>query len=84
MVTVHEHLYQRSKPLALGPGCRDLRPGRFDADCLATDGAGGTTFVTVGTGGHELRVVNGGDRERATSPRPAAEPRAVVGSLTSA
>ena len=64
VVNGHEHLYQRSKPLALGTGCPTVRPGRFDADCLATDGAGGTTFVTVGTGGHELRVVNGGDRER--------------------
>ena len=31
--------------------------------CLARNGAG-TTFVTVGTGGHELRAVNHSDSER--------------------
>ena len=63
VVTGHEHLYQRTRPLALGPGCPRLRPGRFTAACVAGDGAG-TSFVTVGTGGHELRVVNGSDSER--------------------
>ena len=63
VVTGHEHLYQRTRPLALGPGCPGIRPGRFTAACVASDGAG-TTFVTVGTGGHELRVVNGSDSER--------------------
>ena len=57
------------QPLALRPGCRTIRPGRFDPDCVATDGAG-TTFVTVGTGRHALRDVHGADsRARATSPR---------------
>jgi acid phosphatase type 7 len=63
VVTGHEHLYQRTRPLALGPGCPGIRPGRFTAACVARDGEG-TTFVTVGTGGHELRVVNGSDSER--------------------
>ena len=62
VVTGHEHLYQRSKPLALGPGCRGIRPGRFTAACVVGQGEG-TTFVTVGTGGHELRVVNRSDSE---------------------
>lgn len=61
VVTGHEHLYQRTKPLALGAGCRTIRPGRFDPDCVATDG---TTFVTVGTGGTGLRDVHGSDSER--------------------
>ena len=49
-------------PLALGAGCRTIRPGRYDSDCVAT--GGGTTFVTVGTGGTPLRDVHGSDSER--------------------
>jgi hypothetical protein len=63
VVSGHEHLYQRTKPLALGRGCPTVRPGRFTAECVAASEAG-TTFVTVGTGGHELRVVNASDGER--------------------
>ena len=62
VLTGHEHLYQRTRPLALGPGCATIRPGRFTRACVATDG--GTTFVTVGTGGTGLRDVHGSDRER--------------------
>jgi hypothetical protein len=62
VVTGHEHLYQRTKPIALGAGCRTIRPGRFDPDCVAT--GDGTTFVTVGTGGTGLRDVHGSDSER--------------------
>ena len=62
VVTGHEHLYQRTKPLALGAGCRSVRPGRFTPECVAT--TGGTTFVTVGTGGTGLRDVHGSDSER--------------------
>ena len=62
VLTGHEHLYQRSAPLALGAGCRTIRPGRYDHDCVAT--AAGTTFVTVGTGGTPLRDVHGSDSER--------------------
>jgi acid phosphatase type 7 len=62
VVTGHEHLYQRTKPLALGAGCRSVRPGRFTPECVAT--TGGTTFVTVGTGGTGLRDVHGSDPER--------------------
>jgi hypothetical protein len=64
VVNGHEHLYQRSRPLALGRGCETVRPGRFDADCVAGAGTRGTTFVTVGTGGQELRRVNPVDSER--------------------
>ena len=62
VVTGHEHLYQRSTSLARGRGCPTIRPGRFTPACVAADGTG-TTFVTVGTGGHELRVVHPGDGE---------------------
>ncbi len=61
-MTGHEHLYQRTKPLTLGVGCRSVHPGRFTPECVAT--RGGTTFVTVGTGGTGLRDVHGADSER--------------------
>ena len=63
VLTGHEHLYQRTQPLALGPGCPRVRPDRYVAACLAADRPG-TTFVTVGTGGHELRAVDASDPER--------------------
>ena len=62
VLTGHEHLYQRSAPLALGAGCPTIRPGTYDPHCVAT--GGGTTFVTVGTGGTPLRDVHGSDSER--------------------
>ena len=61
VLTGHEHLYQRTRPLALDAGCRTIRPGSYDAACVAT--GGGTTFVTVGTGGTPLRDVHGADSE---------------------
>ena len=76
VVTGHEHLYQRTKPLALGPGCPGIRPGVFTAACVVGGGEG-TTFITVGTGGHELRVVNPSDSEQryfATSSGRNAQP----------
>jgi hypothetical protein len=69
LLTGHEHLYQRTKQLRLGPGCRQLSVGTADPDCIA-DGAAtlragrGTVMVTVGTGGTELRDVTRSDPER--------------------
>ena len=66
----HEHLYQRTKQLAHGPGCTAITPSAFTAACVAdadqalAQGAG-TVFVTIGTGGVELRVVNLSDSEAA-------------------
>ncbi len=60
----HEHMYQRTVPIALGPGCPEVRPDGFDQRCVAPDAALGTTFVTVGSGGQELRDVNKDDSER--------------------
>ncbi|NHA69074.1 metallophosphoesterase [Phycicoccus flavus] len=51
----HEHMYARTRSLALGPACPSVPPAQFDAGCLAPDG---TTFVTVGTGGRPLREVH--------------------------
>ncbi len=64
VVAGHEHMYQRTKPVALGPGCATVRPDGYDSACLARGDARGTTFVTVGNGGRELRKVNPGDPER--------------------
>ncbi|QIM20913.1 phosphohydrolase [Phycicoccus sp. HDW14] len=61
VVTGHEHMYQRTRRLALGPSCPAVVPGRYDSGCVVA--SGGTTFVTVGTGGHELRDVHAGDSE---------------------
>lgn len=61
VVTGHEHMYQRTAPLALGPGCPGLVPGRFEAACVAAEG--GTTVVTAGTGGRALRDANRDDAE---------------------
>jgi hypothetical protein len=69
VLTGHEHLYQRSKQITTGPGCRRVPTTRFDRDCVANasstvrDGAG-TIFVTVGTGGTALRAVNRKDRQK--------------------
>jgi calcineurin-like phosphoesterase family protein len=61
VVTGHEHMYQRTKRLALGPACPAVVPGRYDAGCVTA--TGGTTVVTVGTGGHELRDRTPNDTE---------------------
>ncbi len=62
VLTGHEHLYQRTQPLAFGEGCPTIRPGRFDPACVTPEG--GTTFITVGTGGTPLRDVHEADSER--------------------
>jgi len=64
----HEHLYQRTKQLALGPGCAAMVPDVADPDCIADAGStlvkgAGTVFATIGTGGIAQRAVNPGDPE---------------------
>ncbi|WP_246190459.1 PKD domain-containing protein [Agromyces agglutinans] len=66
VLTGHEHLYQRTKQLALRSGCPSLVPGQATAACIAdADDAlvrsAGTVFATVGTGGVGLRDVNTSD-----------------------
>lgn len=63
-----EHLYQRTKQLSLDEACPRLRPGSYSPGCVAGDDAdmaagAGTVFVTVGTGGRELREVHLDDPE---------------------
>ncbi len=64
----HEHMYQRTKQLALGASCSRVAAGSYAAGCVAdadaalTRGAG-TVFVTSGLGGREQRTVNNSDPE---------------------
>jgi len=62
----HEHLYQRTSQLTLGPGCPTVVPGSFDPDCVvdADDDlvrGAGTVFASVGTGGIAQRPVYADD-----------------------
>lgn len=65
----HEHLYQRTGQLALGPACTVLVPQTYDPDCVVDAGTdlargAGTVFATVGTGGVPLREIDALDPER--------------------
>ncbi len=62
----HEHLYQRTSQLALGPDCPTVVPGTFDEDCVVDAGdalvkGAGTVFASVGTGGIAQRPVYADD-----------------------
>ncbi len=66
----HDHTYQRTRQLALGPDCRSLPIDAFDADCVVGDGTNGTYVrgsgtlsVIVGTAGRPLYDVNTNDPE---------------------
>jgi len=64
----HEHLYARSKQLALGSSCPAVTPGTYAPACVADAGndlakGAGTVLAIVGTGGVALRDVNPGDSE---------------------
>lgn len=64
----HEHMYQRTKQLALSAGCPAVVPGAYNAACVAdadstlVKGAG-LVSATVGTGGVGLRDVTLTDAE---------------------
>ncbi len=64
----HEHFYQRTHQLGLGPGCTALAANAVLPACIADADAtmrqGGTVFATVGTGGQPLRPVTETDSER--------------------
>lgn len=69
VLTGHEHMYQRSKQLALGAGCPAIVPGGYQTACVA-DGdsslvkGAGLVAVTAGTGGVGLRDVTLADPEK--------------------
>jgi PKD repeat protein len=68
VLTGHEHIYQRTKQLALAGSCTAITPGTYTAACV-TDAdndlraGAGTVFATVGTGGAEQYPVNMADSE---------------------
>jgi PKD repeat protein len=68
VLTGHEHIYQRTKQLALTGACAAITPNTYSAACV-TDGdselraGAGTVFATVGTGGQEKYPVNTADPE---------------------
>ncbi len=66
----HEHNYQRSKQLAIGPGCSTVAVNAYDPDCVADDGADGlytrgqgTVIVIAGAVGASPYDVNVDDPE---------------------
>lgn len=68
VLTGHEHLYQRSKQLALNAACPSLALGTSNESCVADSDndlvrGAGTVFATVGTGGTPLRDVHTADPE---------------------
>lgn len=69
VLTGHEHMYQRTKQIATGPGCSRVPASGYDPDCVASSSgtlaAGrGTVFITAGTGGTALRNVPRRDPQR--------------------
>jgi len=73
ILQAHDHVYERSKQLALGPACTTVpSAGNFDADCVVADGASGvytkgvgSIEVVQGAGGRDTYTVkiDGSDRE---------------------
>jgi PKD repeat protein len=64
----HQHVYERTKQLALAPGCSAVVPGSANASCIADSDAdlvkgAGTVFMTVSTGGGTQRALNPADPE---------------------
>jgi hypothetical protein len=68
----HDHNYQRSRQLALGPGCSAIWSGTHQAACVADDGADGAyakgagpVLVIQGTFAQPLYEVRSTDPEAA-------------------
>ncbi|MBE2239474.1 MAG: metallophosphoesterase [Caldilineaceae bacterium] len=67
----HEHLYERSRQLALNANCPTIAVNAYDADCVVAAGAGnrfprgaGSLIVVAGTMGAKLRDVALNDPEQ--------------------
>jgi hypothetical protein len=70
IVQAHDHTYQRSRQLRLGPSCAALLPGRADMGCVsrqtnpdAYSAGDGSVLVINGSGGRQLYDVNLSDPE---------------------
>jgi hypothetical protein len=65
----HDHSYQRTKQLALGPGCPSFPIDAYDPACVADHGTHeyvqgrGTIEAIVATGGQEMYTLNPQDPE---------------------
>ena len=66
----HEHSYQRSKQLSLGPACPAVTPGSFKAGCVVDDGSDGVytkgagpVIMIAGTGGEGMASVSSSDSD---------------------
>ena len=66
----HDHNYQRSKQLSLGPLCPGIAESVYNPDCVVDDGADnqyikgtGSVLAIVGTGGASLTDVSTADPE---------------------
>ena len=66
----HDHTYQRSKQLSLGPSCSAIAANNYNPGCIVDDGAdnqyirgAGPVLVIIGTGGHGLYDINTADPE---------------------
>lgn len=66
----HDHSYQRSKQIAVRPGCDQVTIDTFDQDCVVDDGTDGQyvqgegpVFVITGAGGAALYDVQEDDPE---------------------
>jgi hypothetical protein len=48
ILQTHDHTYQRTKQLSLGPGCSSIAVAGYDPDCVVDDGADGLFEKGVG------------------------------------
>jgi hypothetical protein len=68
----HDHTYQRSKQLTLGPGCSAIPASSYNPNCVANDGAGGVftkgagpiLIITGHFGGDGFYSVSASDPEK--------------------
>jgi len=70
VLQAHEHTYQRTKQLAIGPLCTEVLIDSFNGNCVVDDGkdgrytkGSGTVSVIVGTAGADLFDINTKDSE---------------------
>ncbi|MGP4032918.1 metallophosphoesterase [Pseudarthrobacter sp. 1C304] len=68
VLTGHDHIYQRTHQLALGPDCPALVPDTFSPGCITDSDdtlakSTGTVFTTIGVGGESIYDVHKDDSE---------------------
>jgi len=70
VLQAHEHNYQRTKQLAIGPLCKQVLIDSFNGNCVVDDGKDGhykkgrgSVFVILGTAGADLYEIDTKDSE---------------------